>query len=42
MLVDVQQHDLGPDRTAALIEKAVDEINWRVVVKDYINTRYAS
>jgi hypothetical protein len=42
MLVDPQKHDLGPDRTTTLIEKVVDEINWRVVVQDYISTRYAS
>lgn len=42
MLVDPQKHDLGPDMTTTLIEKVVDEINWRVVVQDYISTRYAS
>jgi Domain of unknown function (DUF4902) len=42
MLVDAQRRDLGPDRTATLIEKVVDKLNWHIVVQDYISTRYAS
>ena len=42
LLVDAQQRDLGPARTATLIGKVVDEINWHIVVQDYISTRYAS
>jgi len=42
MLVDAQQRDLGPAKTATLIGKEVDKIVWRSVVQDYISTRYAS
>jgi hypothetical protein len=42
MLVDAQQRDLGPATTATLLGKVVDKIVWRIVVQDYISTRYAS
>ncbi|WP_036244424.1 DUF4902 domain-containing protein [Methylobacter tundripaludum] len=42
MLVDAKQRDLGPDKTAALIETVVDGIVWQIVVQSYISTRYAS
>ena len=42
MLIDTQQRDLGPAKTATLIGKVVDKIVWRSVVQDYISTRYAS
>ena len=42
MLVDAQQRDLGPAKTATLIGKVVDKIAWRILVQDYISTRYAS
>lgn len=42
MLVDAKQRDLGPDKTAALIETVVDGIVWQIVVQNYISTRYAS
>ena len=42
MLVDAQQRDLGPAKTATLIGKVVDKIVWRSVVQNYISTRYAS
>jgi hypothetical protein len=36
MLVDSQQHDLGPTKTALLIEIVADEIAWQRIVQEYI------
>jgi hypothetical protein len=35
MLVDTQQRGLDPARTATLIGKVVDEINWHIAAQDY-------
>lgn len=40
MFVDAIQHDLGPAKTAVLLEAAVDAIAWQEVVEKYIVTRY--
>lgn len=40
MLVNAQQRDLGPTKTAALIETVIDKIAWKNVISQYISTRY--
>lgn len=42
MLIDAQQRDLGPVKTAILIEIILDEMNWQSVVQQYISTQYAA
>lgn len=42
MLVDMQQCDLRSFKTAALVERIIDEIDWQKVVQNWITTRYAA
>ena len=42
ILVDAQQRDVEPVRTATLIGKVVDKVIWRIVVQDHTSTRYTS
>lgn len=40
MLIDSQQQDFGPVKTAMLIETVIDEIVWQNVIQQYISKRY--
>lgn len=40
MLVDAMQQDLGPAKTLALLEAAIDALAWQEEVQTYIATRY--
>lgn len=41
MLRDDQDRDIGPAKTAALLEPVVDALAWRDVVSEVINSRYS-
>ena len=41
MLVDAQQHDLGPVKTTALLETVIDALAWQAETYNHIGTRYA-
>ncbi len=40
MLADARMADLGPTKTAALLELFVDTLPWQIEVIDYIEIRY--
>jgi hypothetical protein len=42
MLQDTDGGDLGPVKTAALLETFIDGFNWQDQTLEYINIRYAS
>ncbi|QFY44874.1 DUF4902 domain-containing protein [Candidatus Methylospira mobilis] len=41
MLTDAKQLDLGSEKTAALLGKAIDGFDWQTGVREFISNRYA-
>ena len=42
MLQDAEGSDLGPNKTAALLETFIDGFNWQSETLQYINIRYSN
>jgi hypothetical protein len=41
MLIDAKHLDLGPEKTAALLGKIIDDFEWETEAREFISNRYA-